>query len=414
MRATRKPGKHYGATRTSSRSSPVSASASTSTSASSSSGANTSANPSTTSGAYFNFFAPSTSSGNSQTRFNCEGLPLSRWVMDPHQHVKIWFSELKTEFLDQENQLQLIRARAKNPTIKITFIYSGHCLDATALAELKKFCIKHHLESLDFDHDILTNVVSEEDKKLYAIAQEEINHCLTDKTGSMAAASDVARVITKIVEKGNYSDCGDVHIKTKATQLFNARGEKQFLPLNSPIVFRSFFKDNTLDNDMRKGFFQNADVIIAARDPENLHQLHPDALNALKKIQLRLIQKYESPDALRKEFLESTLRGLPNHLSPEIESPHVYYLFNKLFSENKSLTVFQLRQKIRSCTFMDLVMSYPLNKRKEIFGVEAYYANKEVEIKKAFLVFEMLQKIALKMLSIETFIYETEDYYSIG
>ena len=37
------------------------------------------------------------------------------YELNPHRHVKIWLSKKPDIFLNQENQLRLVRIRAQNP-----------------------------------------------------------------------------------------------------------------------------------------------------------------------------------------------------------------------------------------------------------------------------------------------------------
>lgn len=137
------------------------------------------------------------------------------YVFNPHRHVKIWLSKNKDQFLNQENQLRLVKMRADNPEDEINLVYSGQLLSEQARQDLEFFCKKHKINPVCIEEDVIPkckNNVNEQ--KLVKLYQDEINSLANG--GNLAAASDILRWLSPVYSLGTYSDL-DVLIKTQHT-----------------------------------------------------------------------------------------------------------------------------------------------------------------------------------------------------
>lgn len=137
------------------------------------------------------------------------------YVFNPHRHVKIWLSKNKDEFMNQENQLRLVKMRADNPKDEINLVYSGQLLSEQSRQDLELFCKKNRINPVCIEEDVIPkckNNVNEQ--KLVKLYQDEINFLANG--GNLAAASDILRWLSPVYSLGTYSDL-DVSVKMKKT-----------------------------------------------------------------------------------------------------------------------------------------------------------------------------------------------------
>jgi len=132
---------------------------------------------------------------------------------NPHIHVKIWLSTNPDIFLNQLNQLRLIRMRVINPHDTIHLVYESRLLSAKAVNDLESFCAKHSI----IPHDILKNIIptckTDLEKQIISIYEDERMHL--HEGGNVASMSDLMRIIEGVYTLGVYSDF-DVHVDTRA------------------------------------------------------------------------------------------------------------------------------------------------------------------------------------------------------
>ncbi len=135
------------------------------------------------------------------------------YLFNPHRHVKIWLSKNKDQFLNQENQLRLVKMRADNPKDEINLVYSGALLSEQARQDLEFFCKKHAIKPVCIEEDVIPKCKNNiNEQKLIKLYQDEITSL--DNGGNLAAASDILRWLSPIYSLGTYSDL-DVSIHTK-------------------------------------------------------------------------------------------------------------------------------------------------------------------------------------------------------
>jgi len=136
---------------------------------------------------------------------------VENYQLNPHRHVKIWFSRDEDIFLNPENQLRLVRVRANNPRDTLSFVYDKSLLSAKAQLNLQQFCARHKIEALDIA-DLKKELVTDREKELMAYVKEEIRRTKNNTGGSFAAASDILRWLSPVYERGIYTDF-DTEIK---------------------------------------------------------------------------------------------------------------------------------------------------------------------------------------------------------
>lgn len=127
------------------------------------------------------------------------------YLLNPHKHVKIWFSKDENTFLNPENQLRLVKIRAKNKNDEISFIYSKTLLSDQAKLDLFRFCQRHNIKAYSIENDISPHL-SPTEKELMHYALMEIQAAKENAGGNLAAASDIVRVLSPVYQKGIYSD----------------------------------------------------------------------------------------------------------------------------------------------------------------------------------------------------------------
>lgn len=149
---------------------------------------------------------------------------MSAYVINPHRHVKIWFSKDQNTFLNPENQFRLVHLRAKNPQDEISFVYSKELLSDRAQQELLKFCERHHIKPFSLEDDIKPNLISEYETKLMDLAQMELRAAKDHTGGDLAAASDIVRSLPGVYRLGIYSDFDiDIHTANLPDVIFVKR-----------------------------------------------------------------------------------------------------------------------------------------------------------------------------------------------
>ena len=134
------------------------------------------------------------------------------YQLNPHRHVKIWFSKDEDSFLNSENRLRLVRLRANNLGDTITFIYAKSLLSTKAQLNLQHFCERHNIVALDIE-DLKKELVTDQEKELMNYVEEEIRHTKDETGGNFAAASDILRWMSPVYTRGIYSDF-DIEITT--------------------------------------------------------------------------------------------------------------------------------------------------------------------------------------------------------
>lgn len=198
------------------------------------------------------------------------------YQMDPHKHVRIWFSNDPDTFLNPENQLRMVRFRADHPTAVMTLVYSSSLLNKIALGELEDFCSRHRFQRLDIDTSLKIVCTHPDDFELYNMMVQEIEAYIADNGGNLGAASDYARFLIPVISLGTYSDF-DTHIDLSGP--YSPR-----ISINAPVLFDAGSVKQG-PSEMQKTF--NTCIIAWACDEYGV--MHPDALLQLRDIQKGLI-----------------------------------------------------------------------------------------------------------------------------
>ncbi|MDX2346384.1 MAG: glycosyltransferase family 88 protein, partial [Legionella sp.] len=119
------------------------------------------------------------------------------YTFNPHRHVKIWLSKDEDVFLNQENQLRLVRMRHKNPNDEIQLLYAEKLLSSNAITALNAFCEKHNIQPVSIEAHILPNCLdTESEQNLIGLYQREVN--ALNAGGNVAAASDILRWMSPV------------------------------------------------------------------------------------------------------------------------------------------------------------------------------------------------------------------------
>lgn len=249
---------------------------------------------------------------------------MPEFQFNTQNHIRIWFSRDPANFLNDENQLRLVRFRHINPNATLTLIYSSLMLNDIAKEKLKSFCSKHNFIPLDFDEELINECIDSQDKTLYELAKDELDAFNKKEGGSLAAASDMVRLIAPLLAKGTYSDF-DTNINVKALS--------PITPINAPIIFN--LGSIKADNDLVLPLFNNDIMGVATVDGV----IHPDAKVQLQAIQHKIINNYQSP--VLEILNEIVASGL------YLKNPLILYFSAKRFdifiSQTSEITVIKFR-----------------------------------------------------------------------
>ena len=268
------------------------------------------------------------------------------YELNPHRHVKIWLSKKPDVFLNQENQLRLVRMRVKNPDDTIRLIYARELLSEKALAELMHFCNKHNIVPVSIEDQILPFCLNNEEKNLAALYQQEIK-ALHDG-GNLAAASDMLRWLKPIYSLGIYSDF-DVTVNTKELP--------QTIPVEAPILLnlgsvKIPISGLPRQNDLEAIFLNNDTIAVAGDDAitqQKISEIQQYIYNAYQNTAAyidvdRKLSGDMSDYVAQQLGVASGLLTAFNYISVDVKSKLNQQLFNGLGLDNPN--PIRLRKKL--------------------------------------------------------------------
>ncbi len=195
-----------------------------------------------------------------------------QYELNPHRHVKIWLSKDPDIFMNDLNQLRLVKMRANCPKDEINLIYDSQLLSKNSHFELLVFCCKQNLNAVDV-RKIIPKCNQHSEQQLIKVYEDEISHL--DAGGNLAAASDILRWIEPVFLLGTYSDF-DVDVSTK--------GLPPIIPVLSEFLFNfgSVFSKDKYGVE-QENLVPNNDV-IAVLNPKStrIKKVHQFIINACK------------------------------------------------------------------------------------------------------------------------------------
>lgn len=288
-----------------------------------------------------------------------------KYTINPHKHVKIWFSKEEGQFLNPENQLRLVQFRAKNPDDEIHFVYAKRLLSQTAMQNMNKFCSINRIIPVCIEEDVAPYLQGDEEKRIYTLAQQEIQATQSNRGGNLGAASDLIRILPPVFKKGIYSDF-DVNdmvtnglpdqVEVEAPIIYNL-GTMSLLPsddidfadvdLNKETVAPNndilAFSDATEQSDGRSGTDEQQTILL--------------------KLYRHIIAIYENPC---EGFQQSAnvMKSLYTQIFPDEElvqemtaaDPNQKFL-TSLANGEFGHTVFEIRKKINAITPNEFVVA---------------------------------------------------------
>ena len=229
-----------------------------------------------------------------------------KFIFRTERFYKIWFSDNFEVFLPIEDQLRIIRLRARHPKTTISLVYSSTCLAKDTIEALDLFCKQQRIQAVCFE-TIKDKLNEENDKELHAIVMTEIQKCLDNTGGNMAAASDCARIMKYLIENyGIYADF-DVSIDFQAFNNFP-------MTLRAPVLLH--LEIVPIDNNGGVMIDPNSDFLAFSSNMNEGDQVSLEASRIIKKIQDIIISNYKKPFTVSVLFsdkwlqVESTIPGL--------------------------------------------------------------------------------------------------------
>lgn len=190
--------------------------------------------------------------------------------------------------------LRITRLKARHPQSIVSLVYSSTCLAQDTIEALNSFCNQQGIQAVCFEN-IKDELQEENDQILHAIAMTEIQNCIHNTGGNMAAASDCARNIKYLIQKyGIYSDF-DVSIDFKAF-------DNCFIELRAPVLLHLEIIPGDNPDEIMVDI--NSDFIAVSFDMENTNQLSREASIIIKRIQDIIISNYKKPFTVSALFSE--------------------------------------------------------------------------------------------------------------
>ena len=227
------------------------------------------------------------------------------YKLNPHRQVKIWLSNNKDLFMNQENQLRLIHMRVHNPNDLIHLIYSKQLLTEKSITDLQSFCDTHNIIPVSLEEDITPEVFTNQSAteiRLLELCQQEISALKSG--GNLAAASDILRWLQPVYSRGIYSDL-DVtpmthhlpeEIDVEAPILMNIGSIK----LSIARLMTNNLESISLNNDL---------IAVVGNDERALH--------IILKIQEYIIHAYENP-AIYSEYYECVVHDTTHYITQRL------------------------------------------------------------------------------------------------
>lgn len=125
--------------------------------------------------------------------------------------VKVWFSKNPSKFLNDENQLRLVRLRDRAPDAEISFVYSEEMLDHSARGDLEAFCTEHSIKPVKIERVIeeIQQSGSPLEKGLvrcYLAEKASFERGESPSMGQLGVMSDIVRWFSGVYNLGVYSD----------------------------------------------------------------------------------------------------------------------------------------------------------------------------------------------------------------
>lgn len=216
--------------------------------------------------------------------FNSSTPPINtaRYLYNLTKYYKIWFSLNPNIALGPENELRLIRAKAKAKDTTLSLIYSSKCLTDKAKSDLGNFCKQHSINLVEFE-TLESMLENEQDKKMFQLAKNELDKVLDKTGGNIGSAADFVRLILPVIE--NYGIYSDLDTECNLAQL-NA----SFLQLRGPVLLPI----EMLPTPQSKFCLNfNSDFLAFSITQENPDKLSPKATEALRSLQTAIINKYQ-------------------------------------------------------------------------------------------------------------------------
>jgi glucosyltransferase Lgt1/2/3 len=257
---------------------------------------------------------------------------MSKYIYDPHKHVKIWISNNPAQFMNLENQVRLIEMREKNSKDIIHLVYDSTTLTPVAFEQLHKYCAENRIIPIDAD-TFKALPLTEEEQILFKFYKEELDQVKTG--GNLAVASDILRWLSPVYTKGSYTD-------------FDFPVDTTSLPLTMELEAPLLLNIGSLRMRRQEFILANNDFIAIAV-PEA-------ATEQIKLVQKALISRLALYDT---DFIEQTEAQLKKTLL------NTYML---KFMKNRSESLYILKSKeiyptplsslkIRSC--VKQIMTHP-------------------------------------------------------
>jgi len=268
---------------------------------------------------------------------------LGNYYFNPHSHVRIWLTADENVFLNQENQLRLIRLRVNNPADTISLIYDRRLLSDVAQKELYKFCAAHRIAAIDLE-DLKPDLANEQEKELMAYVEEEIRHAKDNTGGNFGAASDILRWLTPIIKIGAvYSDF-DTNIVTLGLSGKVSSRAPIILNLGSVVIPLSVNARGSVLLNAESKLVCNDILVIPTPNPDSPEfvQLQRAQNQIINSIQLEILQNYRRRHISLKEIRQM----YPD--SSDVFSQMSSEQNDKDLAEISGEDIFAVRRKIQS------------------------------------------------------------------
>lgn len=268
--------------------------------------------------------------------------PLENYTLDLHKHVRIWFSTNPDVFLNQENQLRLVRFRAQNPTDSISLIYAKQLLSDSAHSELLAFCSKHAIKPIELS-SLKADLANETEKELMSYVEAEIEHMKNHTGGNPASASDTLRWLIYPLDS-IYSDFDTT---------INTQGLPPTIQTQAPIIL-------CMGSGMMPA--PNPTVLLCNNDIIGMPRPNSSAAAALQKEKISLMQNeilnnyrqrdltFTKLDSRYKDVGGLSLTSFCSLENTEICGETIFALrqrIDEIFATDESFVVFAIKELLR-------------------------------------------------------------------
>jgi len=262
--------------------------------------------------------------------------------------VKIWFSVQPDIFMSSDQFENVRQFLENNPKKRLTLFYSSEIITPKARRDLREFLhslpenSQRNFVAIDIDTPTFqSELANDQEKALYQILRQELKHL--NQGGSVAAASDILRLLSPSWLRGIYIDFSDVKLRFSEENVVVKNGFPVLIPKNSNVSCNDVIIpsiDLQADEDV---FHALIDIIIRNyRAPRNSIDPFIFIKNKLDHTFEKTIYDFFEPRSTSIEMSLQQIFKFREWLTQEIDNPSVKTELKTIYIQLYKNTVIEI------------------------------------------------------------------------